>query len=103
MWAVSRTQADLDAIVKEHPGVTGIRLDVSNWNETKNILTASLPEKLDVLINNAAVLDTFTQLEITEEAIDRYHHVMIMSFKVSWQSFAYRYGFTGFSTRTSRR
>ena len=71
MYAVSRTQTDLDDIVKEHPGVKAIRLDISNWNETKNTLTASLPDKLDVLINNAAVLDTYTQLEITEEAIDR--------------------------------
>lgn len=45
VYAVSYTQADLDGIVKEHPGVKAILLDVSNWNETNNVLTASLPDK----------------------------------------------------------
>ena len=71
MYAVTRAQADLDKLVAECPGVHPIQLDVSNWDETKRVLTQNIPQNVDVLINNAAVLGQEPLLTVSDAEIDR--------------------------------
>ena len=71
VYAVTRSQADLDALVEECPGVQPIQLDISNWEETKRVLTQKIAGNVDVLINNAAVLGLDPLLTVSGDEIDR--------------------------------
>uniref|UniRef100_H0X6Z7 L-xylulose reductase n=1 Tax=Otolemur garnettii TaxID=30611 RepID=H0X6Z7_OTOGA len=68
--AVSRTQADLDSLVRETqcPGIEPVCVDLGNWEATEKVLSSVGP--VDFLVNNAgmALLQPF--LEVTKEAFD---------------------------------
>ncbi|XP_042525964.1 L-xylulose reductase isoform X1 [Dipodomys spectabilis] len=66
--AVSRTQADLDALVAECPGVEPVCVDLSSWEDTERALGRVGP--VDLLVNNAAVALIQPFLEVTKEALD---------------------------------
>ena len=68
---MTRSQTDLDALVEECPGVQPIQLEISNWEETKRVLTQKVPGNVDVLINNAAVLGLDPLLTVSGDEIDR--------------------------------
>uniref|UniRef100_A0A8B9WIU2 L-xylulose reductase n=1 Tax=Bos mutus grunniens TaxID=30521 RepID=A0A8B9WIU2_BOSMU len=70
--AVSRTQADLDSLVRE----VGARpcVDLADWEATEQALGGVGP--VDLLVNNAAVAFLQPFLEVTKEAYD-------MSFNVN--------------------
>ena len=68
---MTRTQADLDTLVKECPKIHPIQLDISDWDATRNTLNAKLPPTVDVLVNNAAVIDMDSHLQITSDSFDR--------------------------------
>ena len=72
VYAVTRSQADLDTLTAEFPGVHSILLDISNWSEAKRVLTEKIPENLDVVINNAGVVGTQPLLTVDEDEVDRY-------------------------------
>ncbi|XP_010616968.1 L-xylulose reductase [Fukomys damarensis] len=66
--AVSRTQADLDSLVGECPGVEAVCLDLHDWEATERALSRVGP--VDLLVNNAAVALLQPFLEVTKEACD---------------------------------
>ncbi|XP_037349261.1 L-xylulose reductase [Talpa occidentalis] len=66
--AVSRTRADLDALVLECPGVEPICVDLGDWEATERALGGVGP--VDLLVNNAAVALLQPFLEVTKEAFD---------------------------------
>ncbi|XP_010854644.1 PREDICTED: L-xylulose reductase isoform X1 [Bison bison bison] len=72
--AVSRTQADLDSLVRECPGVETVCVDLADWEATEQALGGVGP--VDLLVNNAAVAFLQPFLEVTKEAYD-------MSFNVN--------------------
>ena len=61
----------MDTLTAEFPAVHPIHLEISNWAETKRVLTEKIPENVDVLINNAGVLESSPLLTVTEDEIDR--------------------------------
>uniref|UniRef100_A0A8D1DRE2 L-xylulose reductase n=1 Tax=Sus scrofa TaxID=9823 RepID=A0A8D1DRE2_PIG len=67
--AVSRTQADLDSLVRECPGVEPVCVDLGDWEATERALGGVGP--VDLLVNNAAVALMQPFLEVTKEACDR--------------------------------
>ncbi|KAI4556569.1 hypothetical protein MJT46_015192 [Ovis ammon polii x Ovis aries] len=72
--AVSRTQADLDSLVRECPGTETVCVDLADWEATEQALRGVGP--VDLLVNNAAVAFLQPFLEVTKEAYD-------MSFNVN--------------------
>ena len=67
VYAVTRTQADLDSLVAECPNVRPIQLDLSVWDETKRILTNNIPNSVHLLVNNAGLLeDHESHLEVLQ-------------------------------------
>uniref|UniRef100_H0WCF4 Dicarbonyl and L-xylulose reductase n=1 Tax=Cavia porcellus TaxID=10141 RepID=H0WCF4_CAVPO len=72
--AVSRTQADLDSLVGECPGVEPVCVDLADWEATERALSSMGP--VDLLVNNAAVAQLEPFLGVTKEACD-------MSFNVN--------------------
>nr|XP_054112618.1 L-xylulose reductase isoform X2 [Callithrix jacchus] len=67
--AVSRTQADLDSLVRECPGIDPVCVDLSDWEATERALGSVGP--VDLLVNNAAVALLQPFLDVTKEAFDR--------------------------------
>nr|XP_039331696.1 L-xylulose reductase isoform X2 [Saimiri boliviensis boliviensis] len=67
--AVSRTQADLDSLLRECPGIDPVCVDLSDWEATERALGNVGP--VDLLVNNAGVALLQPFLEITKEAFDR--------------------------------
>ncbi|XP_066090869.1 L-xylulose reductase isoform X1 [Saccopteryx bilineata] len=66
--AVSRTQSDLDSLVRECPGVKPVCVDLGDWEATERALAGVGP--IDLLVNNAAVALLQPFLEVTKEACD---------------------------------
>uniref|UniRef100_A0A8C3YPJ5 L-xylulose reductase n=1 Tax=Catagonus wagneri TaxID=51154 RepID=A0A8C3YPJ5_9CETA len=66
--AVSRTQADLDSLVRECPGVEPVCVDLGDWEATERALGGVGP--VDLLVNNAAVALLQPFLEVTKQACD---------------------------------
>ncbi|XP_052052663.1 L-xylulose reductase [Apodemus sylvaticus] len=66
--AVSRTQEDLDSLVRECPGVEPVCVDLADWEATERALSNVGP--VDLLVNNAAVALLQSFLEVTKEACD---------------------------------
>ncbi|XP_044275865.1 L-xylulose reductase [Varanus komodoensis] len=67
--ALSRTQADLDNLQKECPGIQILCVDLADWEATEAAL--SQVGDTDLLVNNAAVALLQPFLEVTKEAFDR--------------------------------
>ncbi|XP_036194941.1 L-xylulose reductase isoform X2 [Myotis myotis] len=66
--AMSRTQGDLDSLVRECPGVETVCVDLGDWEATERALGGVGP--VDLLVNNAAVALLQPFLEVTKEACD---------------------------------
>ncbi|KAB1265954.1 L-xylulose reductase [Camelus dromedarius] len=66
--AVSRTEADLDSLVRECPGVEPVCVDLGDWEATERALEGVGP--VDLLVNNAGVALLQPFLEVTKEACD---------------------------------
>ncbi|KAJ7315944.1 hypothetical protein JRQ81_002106 [Phrynocephalus forsythii] len=71
--ALSQTQADLDGLQKECPGIQTLCVDLGDWDATEAAL--SQVEDIDLLVNNAAVALLQPFLEVTKEAFDRSFNV----------------------------
>ncbi|KAM5309100.1 uncharacterized protein AAES06_024188 isoform 2-T2 [Glossophaga mutica] len=65
--AVSRTQGDLDSLVRECPGVKPVCVDLGDWAATERALGGVGP--VDLLVNNAAVALLQPFLEVTKELL----------------------------------
>ncbi|CAL1278254.1 unnamed protein product [Larinioides sclopetarius] len=66
--AVSRTQSDLESLKKESPKIQTLCLDISNWELTNNALKNV--GSIDLLVNNAGVLDIIEYGKYTEQDYD---------------------------------
>ncbi|KAL4240025.1 hypothetical protein ACF0H5_000820 [Mactra antiquata] len=66
--ALSRTQSDLDSLKQEVPGITTVQCDLSDWDQTREIVGNI--DNIDLLVNNAGVaaLDKF--LDVKKQDID---------------------------------
>ncbi|GBO28407.1 L-xylulose reductase, partial [Araneus ventricosus] len=66
--AVSRTQSDLESLKEESPKIQTLCLDISNWDLTKNALKSI--GSIDLLVNNAGVLEIIEYGAYTEQDYD---------------------------------
>ncbi|KAK7500871.1 hypothetical protein BaRGS_00007751 [Batillaria attramentaria] len=66
--ALSRTQADLDSLQQECPGIQTVTQDLSDWNKARHVLRGL--GHVDLLVNNAGVGQLVSFLECTEELLD---------------------------------
>ncbi|XP_074642232.1 L-xylulose reductase-like [Tubulanus polymorphus] len=80
VFALSRTQSDLDSLKSELPEVHTICADVCNWNATKELIQKALP--IDLLVNNAGVTFPESFLTMSEESYDR---TMTVNTKAAFQ------------------
>ncbi|XP_065836932.1 L-xylulose reductase-like [Oscarella lobularis] len=69
VYALSRTQSDLDSLQKQHPGIHAIQADVTNTQETMERVRSLGP--IHLLVNNAGVGVLQPFLDVTEEAYGR--------------------------------
>ncbi|MBN3300583.1 DCXR reductase, partial [Amia calva] len=73
--AVTRTQDDLDSLVKECPAIQPVCVDLSDWDATAKALKSIGP--VDLLVNNAACAILQPFLEVTPEAFDKAFNVNV--------------------------
>ncbi|XP_077184165.1 L-xylulose reductase [Paroedura picta] len=67
--ALSRTQADLECLQEECPGIQTLCVDVGDWEATEAALNKV--GDIDLLVNNAGIALLQPFLEVTKEAFDR--------------------------------
>ncbi|XP_041072988.1 L-xylulose reductase-like isoform X2 [Carcharodon carcharias] len=67
--ALTRTQSDLDSLVRECPKMLTICVDVNDWEDTENALKDV--GRIDLLVNNAAIVILQPFLSVTEDAFDK--------------------------------
>ncbi len=65
VYAVSRTQSDLDSLQTDCPGIQGVRVDLQDWNATQTTITTL--GDVDLLVNNAGVWKSSSVLDTPEE------------------------------------
>jgi NAD(P)-dependent dehydrogenase (short-subunit alcohol dehydrogenase family) len=74
--AISRTKSDLDALKAMNPEkIQTLCLDIGKWNETREALKGIGP--VDLLVNNAGILDVKEFGEMTEEEVDRTFNINV--------------------------
>ena len=70
VYALSKTKANLDSLIKEVPTVQPIHVDLQDWNETRKVVDEI--EQLDGLVNNAAILPVHEDaVDVSKEVIDQ--------------------------------
>jgi len=67
-YALGKTQANLDALVAEHPSIRPVCVDLADWSATRKAVEALPP--IDLLVNNAAVAKLDQFLDVKQEDID---------------------------------
>lgn len=72
--AVTRSQADLDSLKQEVPGIETICLDVHDWDKTTDVLSPLPP--FDLLVNSAGVANIESCVDVSKEA---YEDVMMIN------------------------
>lgn len=75
---VARSFDKLTQVAEELRASTGrkiipVKCDITSQDDVKNVIDTTLKEfgKIDILVNNAAVIDRASALDITPEALDR--------------------------------
>ncbi|KAF5277227.1 hypothetical protein FQR65_LT03933 [Abscondita terminalis] len=66
--AVGRSDNDLESLKKEHPSIHTIKVDLKDWNATKDALKDI--NNVDLLVNNAAIAIVEPILNILENSVD---------------------------------
>ncbi|XP_059005842.1 carbonyl reductase [NADPH] 2-like isoform X2 [Mustela lutreola] len=75
--AVSRTNTDLVSLSEQCPGIETVCVDLGDWEATERALGSVGP--VDLLVNNAATLQTQPFLEVTKDVFDRTFNVNLRS------------------------
>ncbi|XP_060584960.1 L-xylulose reductase-like [Ruditapes philippinarum] len=73
VYAISRTQTDLDSLKQQVPSIDTRLLDISDWDITRKAVEDIGP--IDFLVNNAAVIKRTPFLEVTKEELDDQHTI----------------------------
>jgi L-xylulose reductase len=74
-YAIDRTQKDLDDLVKEVPAIKQVWLELRDWSDTQSVV-ASLG-KIDLLVNNAAILQLAPIADARPEEFDQSFEVNV--------------------------
>ena len=70
VYALSKTKANLDNLIKEAPSIQPIHQDLSNWDATRNVVDNI--EEFDGLVNNAAVVPALmAAVDMSKEDMDQ--------------------------------
>ena len=75
VFALSRTQADLESLREENPKINTICVDLSDWTATREAVSKVTP--IQLLVNNAAVVEAMSMLESTPEAFDTLFNINV--------------------------
>ncbi|KAL3870328.1 hypothetical protein ACJMK2_038402 [Sinanodonta woodiana] len=67
--AMSKTQENLDSLKNEVPGIRTVMVDLADWTATRHALEKI--GKIDLLVNNAAIVIMSPFLETTKEDLDK--------------------------------
>nr|XP_057917889.1 L-xylulose reductase [Doryrhamphus excisus] len=73
--AVTRTQSDLDSLVRECPSIIPVCVDLADWGATAAALKNIGP--IDLLVNNAAYANLQPFLEVTPDQFDQSFNVNV--------------------------
>ncbi|MBN3313482.1 DCXR reductase, partial [Atractosteus spatula] len=73
--AVTRTQADLDTLVKECPSIQPVCVDLSDWDATERALRTI--GRVDLLVNNAGYGGQQPFLDVTQEEFDKCFNINV--------------------------
>ncbi|XP_078610472.1 L-xylulose reductase-like [Branchiostoma floridae x Branchiostoma japonicum] len=68
VFALSRTQEDLDSLVQEYPGIHPVQCDLGDPEVTKAAVESVGP--IDLLVNNAGIIIMQPFLDVTLDAFD---------------------------------
>lgn len=66
--AISRTQADLDSLKQEVPGIEIHNIDIAGWDKTRTLVQSIGP--IDLLVNNAGITDWTAFNDVTKAQLD---------------------------------
>ncbi|XP_078610471.1 L-xylulose reductase-like [Branchiostoma floridae x Branchiostoma japonicum] len=69
VFALSRTQEDLDSLVQEYPGIHPVQCDLGDPEATKTAVESVGP--IDLLVNNAGIIILQPFLDVTLDAFDK--------------------------------
>lgn len=74
VFALAKTQSNLDSLKAEFPNIETICVDLGDWNATRLAVESVLP--IDGLVNNAGTSVLAPMLETTPEMIDMYAKII---------------------------
>ena len=77
VFALSRTQADLDSLKAENPKIQTACVDLTDWSSTKEIVSKMIP--ISLLVNNAATAVQSSVLNLSSEGFDTMMAVNVKS------------------------
>lgn len=75
VFAIGKTQSNLDNLKSKVPSIIPVCVDISNWNETKKAIDNI--GIIDLLVNNAGIYEEVTFSKITEKIFDRIFSVNV--------------------------
>ncbi|XP_019642604.1 PREDICTED: L-xylulose reductase-like [Branchiostoma belcheri] len=75
VFALSRTQEDLDSLVQECPGIHPVQCDLADPEATKSAVESVGP--IDLLVNNAGVTSLQPFLEVTLDAFEKVMNINV--------------------------
>jgi len=73
VYALSKTQENLDQLVAEYPTIHPVCVDVSDWSATRKAVEALPP--IDLLVNNAGIAKNVTLFDVDLETFDNLMNV----------------------------
>jgi len=76
-YALSKTQENLDSLVKECPSIHPVQVDLADWSATRQAVEKLPP--LDFLVNNAGVASRFKFVDVSPEEFDRVYDIHVKS------------------------
>ncbi|XP_057311600.1 L-xylulose reductase-like [Hydractinia symbiolongicarpus] len=87
VYALSRTQSDLDNLQKECPNIHCILADLQNFADVREKLS-ELPNDITLLVNNAGYAKLEHFLDVTEEAFDTIMNINVKAMLIVSQIMA---------------
>lgn len=70
MVAVSRNPDNLAKLKNDFPSITTLAVDLSNWDETRKVLSGWAVSGVEYLINNAGLVHVGPLMEMTSVHFD---------------------------------